>query len=156
MAASHDECVAQYPRQQICIDRAFSRLLSWAAYITAQALPPAGDPPAKDWVQQRVLAERTPAYANLYVGQVVPYLLEIPNITNGIRDALNAWNDEATEATIITDLDSAMAVVMPKYAAATVSDQEVANWCDRNGYPHPPGLVLTTTLITTPPGPGGF
>jgi len=153
MAASHDECIAQYPRQQICLDRAFARLLAWASYITAQPMPPTGTAPDKAWVQQRVLAERTPVMANAYVSQIVPYLLEIPNITNDIRTALSIWNDESTEVALSSELDSALAVVMPKYAAATVSDQDVANWCDRNGYPRPDGLVGVTASISTLMGP---
>jgi len=144
MSASYDQCVAAYPRSQICLDRAYSRLLAWASYITAQPLPPDTEtPPDKAWVQQRVLAERTPAMATQYVNQVVPYLLEVPNVTNDIRTALNAYNDEQIETTLSGELDSSMAVVMPKFAAATVSDQEVANWCDRNGYPRPPDLKAT-------------
>jgi hypothetical protein len=137
MSASQDECVAQFPRQQVCNDRVYSRLLSWAAYITAQPLPPVDTPPDAAWVQQRVLAERVPVNATMYQAQVSPYLMEIPNITDRIRDHLNAWNNEATETTLASDIDTSLAVVMPKYAAATVTQQDVDNWLDRNGYPVP-------------------
>lgn len=140
MAASIDECIAQFPRQACCLDRVYSRLLGWAAYITAQPMPPSDTAPEIEWVQQRVLAERTPAQASGMVQQVAPYLMGVPNVTNDVRSHLNAWNDEATEATLASEIDAGLAVVMPKIAASTVSDQEVANWCDKNGYPRPPGL----------------
>jgi hypothetical protein len=141
MAASSDECVAAFPRTQICLDRTYSRLLAWAAYIAAQPLPPTDTAPDKAFVQQRVVAERTPTTANMMTGQVAPYLLEVPNITQDIRSHLNAYNDESTESGLSSEIDTSLAVVMPKYAATIVSDQELANWCDKNGYPRPPDLV---------------
>lgn len=141
MSASYDECVAAFPRSQICLDRTNSRVLSWAAYITAQPLPPTDVAPDKAAVQQRVIAERAPQQIQFMVGQVAPYLMEIPNITSDIRSHLNAWNDEATETGLSAEIDTSLAVVMPKYCAFVVTDTEVANWCDKNGYPRPPDLV---------------
>jgi hypothetical protein len=141
MGASQDECIAAYPRTQVCIDRLYSRLLSWAGYITALPLPPTDTAPDADWVQQRLLAERIPSNANFYVTQVAPYTLETPNVTNNIRAMLNAYNDETTETTLISELDGALAVVMPKLAAATVTDQEVISWYKKNGYPVPPATT---------------
>ena len=145
MAASQDECNAQFPRQQVCIDRTYSRSIAWAAYTTSLPLPPTNTAPAVDWVRQRVLAERMPANANGYVSMIAPYLLEVPQITGRIRDHLNAWNDETTEGELVADIDTGFAVIMPKFAAAVISDQEVIAWCNRNGYPVPPELE-------TPPG----
>lgn len=148
MAASYDECIAAFPRTQICLDRVYSHLLSWAAYITAQPLPPdTSTAPDKALVQQRVLAERTPQQATVLAGQVAPYLMEVPNITNDIRSHLNNYNDEATETALAGEIETSMAAVMPKFAAAMVSDYEVANWCDKNGYPRPPDLVGVPPLV---------
>jgi len=141
MAASYDECVAQFPRQQVCLDRVYSRLLAWAAYITATALPPTDTAPDKGFVQQRILAERMPAQATFYTSQVSGYLLEVPNVTNSIREHLNAWNDEATETTLSSDIDTSLATVMPKFADAVISDGEVKAWCEKHGYPVPEGLA---------------
>jgi hypothetical protein len=149
--ASDNECVAAFPRSPICQDRIYARVLSWAAYITAQPLPPTDEAPEKAWVQQRVTAEQAPALLStgMMVQRLAPYLLETPGIQQKVRMHLSPWNNDADEATLTSDLDSAMAVVMPEYAAATVSDSEVANWCDRNGYPRPPDL----TLPSFPPMP---
>jgi hypothetical protein len=72
--------------------------------------------------------------------------MEVPNVTNDIRTHLNAYNDEATETNLSTEIDNSLATVMPKFAAATISDQEVANWCDKNGYPRPPDLINVPPL----------
>jgi len=149
MSASIDECKAQFPRQQVCLDRTYSRLLAWAAYIIATGLPPAGVAPDKAVVQQRILAERTPANATMYSQQLSPYLVENTNITAKVREHLNAWNDEATEGTLSSDIDGAMATIMPQFADAVISDQEVANWCDKHGYPRPSGLINVTPPPST-------
>lgn len=152
MAASHDECIAAFPRSQVCMDRSYSRLIAWASYTASLPLPPdTSTAPDKAWVQQRVLAERTPLYANSYAPQVMPYMLEVPNVTDDIRSHLNAFNDEATETTLVGEIDQSLAVIMPKYAAAAISDGDVANWCDRNGYPRPDGLIGVTPAITPMP-----
>jgi hypothetical protein len=157
MAASQDECVAQFSRQQCCNDRVYSRLISWAGYQTAVPMPPTDTAPDVAWVRQRVLAEQLPAQAYVYVSQVSPYLLEVPNVTQSIRDHLNAWNDEATETTLAADIDNALAVVMPKIADQTISDSQVANWCTKNGYPLPDGITLSgfpvPMIMPTPLGP---
>jgi len=142
MAASEADCVAQFPRQQNCIDRLYSRLLNWASFVSA-ATPPADHTvaPDKAWVQQRVLAERTPITADQISRQLGPWFVEDPNIRTKVRSHLNAWNDAATETTLEGDIDTVVPYVMPKFAATVVSDQEVATWCDKNGYPRPSGLV---------------
>lgn len=150
MSASQDECVAQFARQPICLDRTYARSMAWAAYITAQPLPPTDVAPEKAWVQQRVLAERTPAAAEQQARLLAPYLIEIPNISQRVREHLNVWNTEATEGSLASDIDTSMATVMPTFAAYMVSDEQVAGWCDRNGYPRPPDLVGVTPLVMIP------
>jgi hypothetical protein len=143
MAASQDECVAQFPRQMVCVDRSYARMAAWAAYTIALPLPPTSTAPEIANVQQRILAERTPMQGTTYAQQVTPYLVEIPNITNKIRDHLNAWNAESTETTLAADIDGAFATVMPQFAAMIITDYDVALWCDKHDYPRPPGLSGT-------------
>ena len=150
MAASQDECVAQFPRQAVCVDRTYARMASWAAYTMALPLPPTDAAPEILAVQQRILAERNPIQGMMHAQQVTPYLIEIPNITAKIRDHLNAWNAEATETSLAADIDGAFAVVMPRYAGTAIGDYDVALWCDKHGYPRPDGLSgpLPTTQGT--------
>jgi hypothetical protein len=156
MAASQDECVAQFPRQAVCNDRLYSRLLSWSGYITALPMPPTDTAPDIEWVKQRLYAERLPSQAYNTLLYVSPYVVQVPQITQKIRSHLNAWNDETTETDLVADIDSALAVVMPKVAVTMVSDQDVANWCDANGYPLPPDLgtgPATMAIPLMPPMP---
>jgi len=146
MAASKEECVAQFPRQPCVIDRIYARSLAWSAYTTALPLPPTDVAPETQWVRERVLAEQMPL--RLYAPQIAPFLLETPTITDEIRDHLNAWNDEATDESLGGDIDTAFATVMPKFAYAVIYDNDVALWCDKHGYPRPPDLV---GVITPPP-----
>jgi len=139
--ASQDECVAQFPRQQCCVDRTYARLLSWAGYITAQPLPPTDTAPPIDATRQRILAERIPSQAMGYTMQINPYLLEQPNVKDKIRVHLNAWNDDATNGELAAYIDSCLAVIMPVFADATINDGDVASWCQRNGYPVPPEIA---------------
>lgn len=141
MAASVDECVAQFPRQAVCVDRTYARMAAWAAYTMALPLPPTDTAPEIATVQQRLLAERTPIQGTTYAQQATAYLIEMPDIIASIRDHLNAWNAEATETALAADIDTAFATVMPRYAATSIPDYDVALWCDRNGYPRPPGLT---------------
>jgi|SRR5215467_5631502 len=146
MSVSVDQCVAQFPRQAIVIERTYARALAWAAFITAQPMPPAGEAPDKEVVRQRIVAEQMPARGSSYAPQIAPYLLEVPNIVDDVRVHLSEWNDEATDKGLATEIDNAFAVVMPKFASATIIDQEVANWCDQHGYPRPPDLFGVAPL----------
>lgn len=148
MAASQDECVAQFPRQAVCIDRTYARMAAWAAYTMALPLPPTETAPEIDKVQQRVVAERNPTQGMNYAQGVTPYLIEVPNITAKIRDHLNAWNAEDTETTLAADIDGAFATVLPRFAAITVPDYDVALWCDKHGYPRPDGLTGPLPPVT--------
>jgi len=149
MAASKEECVAQFPRQPCVIDRVYARSLAWAAYTTALPLPPTDTAPEISAVRQRVLAEQMPLRS--YAAQIAPFLLETPIITDKVRDHLNAYNDEATETALAADIDTAFATVMPVFADAVISDTEVALWCDKHGYPRPDGLIGVFTPPPTTP-----
>jgi hypothetical protein len=151
MAATVDECVASFSRQAVVVDRTYARVFAWAAYTGALPLPPNNTAPDPEVVRQRILAERTPTQASTYAQQITPYLLGIPNITARIREHMSAWNDEETETSLSTDIDGSLATVMPRYAKDTISDYDVALWCDKNGYPRPDGLVPPLPPTPTPP-----
>lgn len=141
MAATVDECVASFARQQVCIDRTYARVFPWAAYTSSLPLPPTGSAPEAAAVRQRIVADRTPVQGSVYAQQITPYLLEIPNITARVREHMSPWNDEELETGLATDIDGALAAVMPRFASDTITDYDVALWCDKHGYPRPDGLV---------------
>ena len=135
--ASQDECVARFAGQQVCVNRSYSRLLAWAAYTSALPLPPTDTAPEAAQVRQRIVAERAPMQAATYAAQLGPFLMEEPVMTGKVRQHLSEWNDEATEAGLVADIDIAFASVMPRFADAVVTDADVAAWCERHGYPLP-------------------
>lgn len=150
MAATVDECAANFSKQQVCIDRTYARVFAWAAY--QNALPPLPDtaPPEAQTVRERIVAERTPTQITQYSQQITPYQLEVPNIITRIREHMNAWNDEATETSLSTDIDGALAVVMPRFANDMITDYDVALYCDKRGIPRPDGLIPPLPPTPTP------
>lgn len=133
--ASQDECIARFAAQPICVQRSYSRLLAWAAYTSALPLPPTDTAPDPAAVKQRITAERAPMQANIYSAQLGPFLMEESVLTAKVRQHLSEWNDEDTEATLVADIDTALAAVMPRFAESVVTDQEAADWCAKHGYP---------------------
>ena len=135
--ASQDECVAKFAGQQVCIDRSYSRLLAWAAYTSALPLPPTDTAPDPAQVRQRILAEKAPMQTATYAAQLGPFLMEESVMTARVREHLSEWNTEEVEATLVADIDTAFAAVMPRFADAAITDADVAAWCARHGYPPP-------------------
>lgn len=128
---------AEFPRQPVCRDRQYSGLLRWAAYILATNPPAVPDKPTDDWVQQRIVAERIPTQTAQYVDLTMGWLLGDPAIQTNIRQHLNPWNDEATEAAMDAQIDGAMAAAMPKFAANQVTQTMVDQWLIDHEYTNP-------------------
>jgi len=133
--ASQDECVAAFAGSKICTNRSYSRLLAWAAYTSALPLPPIDTAPDPAAIKQRITAERAPMQAATYSAQLGPFLMEESVMTAKVRQHLSEWNDEDTEMTLVADIDTAFAAVMPRFADSVVTDADVAAWCDKHGYP---------------------
>lgn len=135
--ASQDECIAKFPSQQVCVNRSYSRLLAWAAYTSALPLPPTDTAPDAALTRQRILAEKAPMQTATYAAQLGPFLMEEPVMTARVREHLSEWNTEEVETTLVADIDTAFASVMPKFADQAITDADVAAWCERHGYPLP-------------------
>jgi hypothetical protein len=127
---------AQYPKQQVVRDRNYSGLMVWSAYTLALEIPP--EKPDEEWVRERILAEQTPTQINQLVEQTLPYFLQDPATVDNISQYLNAWNDEATETTLSTEIGAVISAFMPRYSATQVSDGQVQTWYNNNGFPPPP------------------
>jgi hypothetical protein len=124
--------IAQYPKQQVCLDRQGSALLKWSAYEMAVAIPP--EKPDEDWVRQRILAARIPQSLQSYVQRTAAYYQQDPSVIDNIRNHLSQWNDDATEATIAAELDAATSAIMPLLAKQDVTDQQVQDWYTQAGF----------------------
>lgn len=123
---------AKFPQQQICRDRQYSGLLRWAAYQTALPIPPTK--PDEDFVRERIVAEKIPTQADYYVAQTMSYVVATPDIQTNIRQHLNAFNDEATEAAMDLQVDGALSSTLPAYCRTQVSQSQIDQWYADNGF----------------------
>jgi hypothetical protein len=55
-------------------------------------------------------------------------------IQENIRLYLNQWNDEATEISLSQQIQDVTNEIIPRFAAADVSDADVAAWYAANGF----------------------
>ena len=127
---------AKFPQTQVCRDRQYSGLLRFSAYFGALPIPEAK--PAEDWVRQRILAERIPPQTTFFVEQTMSYVVATPDIQTNIRQHLNGYNDDTTEASMDVQVDAAISSTMPAYAKTQVSEQAVKDWYTNNGFPETP------------------
>jgi hypothetical protein len=128
--------LAQYPKQAIVRDRNYSGLLAWAGYTLALAVP--ATKPDAAWVEQRIVAERIPSQTQVYVDRTIAYFLKDPTTQTNIRQYLNAWNDETTEAALSDQISSVVSAFMPGFCALEVTQADVDSWYAANGFPDPP------------------
>jgi hypothetical protein len=127
--------MAQYPKQACVRDRNMGGLVAWAGYITAEAVPPTK--PDEEWVRERIVAEQIPLNPQVYVDRTMSYFLQDPQTETNVRDYLSEWNSEAQEAALCDQIQAVISAFMPRFAAADVSDAQVQQWYDQNGYPAP-------------------
>jgi hypothetical protein len=122
--------LSNYLTQTVVRQRNAVGLNAWASSFTAEAFPPFPDDP---WVEQRIVAEQIPQALDNYVSRTLAYFLQDPATVTNILQYLNQWNDEATEVSLSSQIDSVIAGFMPRFAASTVSKDQVANWYTQNG-----------------------
>jgi hypothetical protein len=127
-----DLLLANYPRQAVVRDRNASALLAWAAYETAQAIPPTK--PDEEFVRERLVGERIPLQTANYVERTLSFFQQDPTVQTNIRQFLSQWNDEATEVQLSAQNNSIITAFMPRFAAADVSDADVQAWYTANGF----------------------
>ena len=132
---------AEFPRQPVCRDRQYAALIRWASGIAAQPLPPAEQKPAKDWAQQRMIAERIPTQTLMYVDLTMSYTLKDNGIQTNIREHLSPWNNEAAEAAMDAQVDAALTAQMPAFCASQITQAMVDQWYIDNGYGDPATLA---------------
>jgi hypothetical protein len=130
MPASDYTLLAEYPKQQVVKDRNYVALNNWAAYTTALAIPAAPD---EAWVKSRIVAERYPAQPQSYVDRTMSYFLQDPATQTNIREFLNAFNTEATETALASQLESIIGGFMPRFADIDVTSEQVTAWIEAHG-----------------------
>jgi hypothetical protein len=128
--------LAQYPKQATVRDRNYSGLLAYAGYVLAQPIP--ATKPPQGWVEQRIVAERIPGQPQVWVDKSIAWFLKDPTTQTNIRQYLNAWNDEATEAALSDQISSVVSAFMPAFSALEITQADVDAWYTTNGFADPP------------------
>jgi hypothetical protein len=127
--------LSQYLTQPVVRQRNSVGLNAWAASMSAEAIP---DPAEDPWVQQRIVAEQIPQALDMYTMRTLAYFLQDPATVTNVRQYLNPYNDDATEVALSSQIDGVIAGFMPRFAATSVSKDQVNNWYTQNGFTEPP------------------
>src|SRR5262245_58405765 len=136
---------AQFPKQQICRDRQYAGLLRWSAYIGALAIP--GTKPDEQFVANKIVASRIPSQTDSYVTLTISYSVADPTIQQNVRQHLSAFNDDTTEQTMDAQVDAALGANLPYFAKSQVSDQQIKEWYEANGFPETPATETIPTKM---------
>lgn len=123
--AQNDPLIAQYPKQQVVMDRNYSALLEWAGSIVAQEIPSSPD---DEWIRERIVATNIANQPQAYVSQTMGYFVQDPATVTNIRQFLSQWNSEEVEVALSQQNASIITAFMPRFAGATISDAQVDAW----------------------------
>jgi len=134
--------LSQYLMESVVKRRNSVGLIEWAGSVTAQSIPTTK--PDTAWVQQRLVAERIPQQPDGYTQRTLAYFLQDPTTQTNIREYLNSFNDDATEVALGAQINSVITAFMPRFAASDVTDQQVQQWYDSNGFGTPLSRGTTT------------
>jgi hypothetical protein len=128
--AQDNTLLAQYFDQPVVRKRNSVGLNGWAASMAAEAFPTFPD---DAWVEQRIVAEQIPQQLDNYTQRTLAYFQQDPATVSNILLYLNSFNDQATEETLSTEIDAVVSAFMPRFAAVTVSKDQISNWYTQNG-----------------------
>ena len=123
---------AEYPKQQVVKDRNYVGLNQWAVYTAS--LPVPAEQPDATWVKIRIVAERIPQQLESYVQRTLSYFAQDEATQTNIRQYLSAFNDEATETALASQIEAVIGSFMPRFVGYEITDEMVNQWYINNGY----------------------
>lgn len=126
------DLIAEIPKQEVCRNRQAGALNRWSKTKMAEAIP--GSKPAKEWVQQRIVAGRIPASIDSYVQRTMAYTQRDTDIQTNIREHLNGFNNETVEVSMDMQVDTAVGKFMPEFCTTDVMQQQIDQWYLDNGF----------------------
>lgn len=132
MAALDNTLQSKYLTRPVVKQRNSITLINWSAYGSEIDIP---DTPDDAWVRTRVVAENIPLSLDFTTQQTLSYFLQDPVTQTNILQFISEDNDSATEVALSQQNDQIAAAFMPRYAQTIVSDQQVAQWRERNDKP---------------------
>ena len=124
--------IARYLQRAVVRQRNLVTLAQWSASVVAETIP---SPVDDDWIRQRIVAEQTPSQLDNVTQQTMGYFLQDPGTVSDILQFISEDNDTDVETTLSTTNASICATFMPRFAADTVTAQQVTDWRTQNNVP---------------------
>lgn len=117
--------VSQYLTQQIVRQRNSVTLNSWASYVATSPIP---TNPDDAWIRLRIVADNIPRSIDNNVNQTLCYFLQDPAVSDNVNPWISAFNSTEVEQDLSSQNQTICGTFMPRYAAATVSQQQIDQW----------------------------
>lgn len=117
--------VAQYLTQQVVRQRNSITLNNWASYVATEPIP---TDPDDAWVRQRIVAEQMPRMIDNTVNQTLCYFAQDPAVADNVLPWISAFNPTDVEQDLSAQNQTIVGTFMPRYAQATVSQQQIDQW----------------------------
>jgi hypothetical protein len=127
--------ISKYLTRSIVRQRNSVTLAQWSGFYVALAIP---SPASDSWVQQRVVAENIPLNLDQFTQQTMGYFLQDPNTLTDILEFISEDNSTDIEGTLSTENSGICSTFMPRFAAATVTPQQITDWRTQNNSPAAP------------------
>jgi len=135
--AADFELIPLYGQQPVVQNRTKSAMNFWAGQTLATAIP--GTKPNEEWVRARILAERVTRYPQNYLDTSINYYTQQDAIQSSMRDLMDAFPTQVERDTYTNSIMVPVTpVVMAQVAEGDVTDQQVTDWYNANGFPEPP------------------
>lgn len=105
-------------------------LNAWAGSFAVAPLP---DPLTDDWIRQRVTAEQTPMMLETKTIQTLGYFQQDTKTQEDIYDLISPIRPDDRETELATRIVQVVGGFISRYAAQSVSAQQVTDWKAANG-----------------------
>ena len=132
MAALDNTLQSKYLQRPVVRQRNSITLTTWSGYISAIAIPAAPD---DAWIRTRIVAENMPLTLDMSVLQTLVYFLQDTVTQTNILQFISEDNTSDIEVALSGQNETIATTFMPRYAQTVVSDQQVAQWRERNNAP---------------------
>jgi hypothetical protein len=139
--AADFELIPLYGQQPIVRNRTSSALNFWAGQTLAESIP--ATKPTEQWVRLRIMADRVTRSANNYLDMAMSYYTQQDSIQSAMRDLMDGFPTEAERTNFTNNIMVPITpTVMLAVAANDVTQQQVEDWWEANGFGEPEEPVV--------------
>ena len=125
-----------YGEQPIVRNRTKTAINYWAGYVSSLPIP--ATKPDPSWVKERILAGMMTTMPENYLTMAFNFYTQDAGIQTAMRDLMDGFPTEAESTNYATVMESSTGAVMSKMAPVLVSNQQVQDWYNANGFAEPP------------------